>query len=87
MRDRESLGITFQRVSLAKKNKPKTVEHTDKMHALLLQRLLHLKNINALLVNSEEALVAVCDVVDIRGLALVLNHSDLGEFYMKGSVS
>ena len=58
---------------------------TDKMYALFLQRLLHLKNINLLLVNPEEALGAVCSVVDIKGLALVLNHLDLGEFYIKGA--
>lgn len=34
--------------------------------------------------NPEEALVAVCSVVDIKGLDLVLNHLDLGEFYIKG---
>lgn len=29
--------------------------------------------------------MAVCGVVDIKGLVLVLNHLDLGEFYIKGA--
>lgn len=60
------------------------VKLTDKMYALFLQRLLHLKNISLLLVNPEEALLAECSIVFIRSLALVLNHLELGEFYIKG---
>lgn len=50
------------------------VKLTDKMYASFLQWLLHLKNTDLLLVNPEEALVAACGVVDIKGLALLLNH-------------
>lgn len=54
------------------------------MYALFLQQLLHLKNISLLLVNPEEGLLAESSIVDIKGLALVLNHLELGEFYIKG---
>lgn len=37
------------------------------------------------MVNPEEALVIVCGVVDIKGLALLLNHLDLEEFYIKSA--
>lgn len=66
-------------------SKKKAVKLTDKIYALFLQWLLHLKNINLLPVNPEEAPVAAYSVVDIKGLALLLDHLDLGEFYIKGA--
>lgn len=35
--------------------------------------------------NPEETLVIVCSVVDMKGLALVLSHMDLKEFYIKSA--